>query len=149
MGQQQLLLLVLSTVIVGFSVVVGLDAYTGGERNARKDMANGKMTEIAGRAIAWRNKPKIMQGGRNLDGTSSFEGLTLGQLGLSDTDYLYLSDGSCITSAVTNSGQQLDIQWLPDGGCESGSSDILFKLEVTGTSLDDITYVQGDYDWND
>lgn len=149
MGQQQLLLLVLSTVIVGFSIVVGLDAYTGGERNARKELANTKMAEIASRAIGWRTTPKVMQGGRNVDGSSSFDGFTLSKLGLSDTEYLYLSDGSCISCAVTNSGEQLDIHWLPDGGCESGSSDIQFKLEVTGTTLSEIAYIQGDYNWGE
>ena len=149
MGQQQLLLLVLSTVIVGFSIVAGLDAYTATERNARKEIANTKMAEIASRAIGWRNTPKAMRGGRNADGTSSFEGFVLQDLGMSDTDYLYLSDGSCITCMVSNGGQQLDIQWLPNGGCESGSNDVLFKLEVTGINLADIAYVDGSYDWGD
>ncbi|MBX2822343.1 MAG: hypothetical protein KTR29_21790 [Rhodothermaceae bacterium] len=147
MGQQQLLLLVLSTVIVGFSIVLGLDAYTATERNARKEMANTKMAEIAGRAIGWRNTPKTMQGGRNTDGTSSFEGFELSELGISEDPYLFLPDGSCISCVVRNGGQQLDIQWQPNGDCESGS-DVLFKLEVTGTELADITYVTGDYTWD-
>ena len=58
MGQQQLLLLVLSTVIVGFSIVLGMEAYSQSERSARKEMANTKMVEIAGRAIGWRNTPQ-------------------------------------------------------------------------------------------
>ena len=146
MGQQQLLLLVLSTVIVGVTIVAGLDAYTSIERNNRKEMANAKMVEIAGRAIGWRNTPKPLIGGKNADGTSSFEGLTLQALGISSENFLNLSDGSCIATTVQNSGQQLDIEWHPNGNCGS-SSDILFKLEVTGITDEDIAYQAGNYDW--
>ena len=146
MGQQQLLLLVMSTVIVGFSIIAGLDAYTASERNARKEIANTKMAEIASRAIGWRSTPKALQGGKNPDGTSSFDGFSLSKLGMSNEEYLYLSDGSCISSSVSNGGQQLNIQWQPNGDCGSGS-DILFSLEVTGITLADIQYVKGSYSW--
>ena len=146
MGQQQLLLLVLSTVIVGITIVAGLDAYTSIERNSRKDMANAKMVEIAGRAIGWRNTPKPLMGGKNADGTSSFEGITLQKLGITSEDYLYLSDGSCIGTTVQNSGQQLDIEWQPEGDCGS-TSNVLFKLEVTGITDEDIAYIDGSYNW--
>lgn len=146
MGQQQLLLLVLGTVIVGFSIVMGLQVYSSGDQNARKELANTKMAEIAGRAIGWRNTPKQLQGGRNTDGSSSFEGFQLKDIGITDEEYLYLSDGSCISCVVQNGGQQLDIQWQPNGDCGNGN-DILFKLEISGVELADITYVDGSYDW--
>lgn len=146
MGQQQLLLLVLGTLILGLTIVAGLDAYTSNERKSRKDLANAKMVEIAGRAIGWRNTPKPMMGGRNADGTSSFDGLTLSALGLTSDNYLYLSDGSCIATAVQNGGQQFDISWQPEGDCGS-SSNILFTLEVTGLTESDILYKDGSYNW--
>ena len=146
MGQQQLLLLVLSTVIVGVTIVSGLDAYTSIERNSRKDMANAKMAEIAGRAIGWRNTPKPLMGGKNADGTSSFEGITLQKLGITSEEYLFLSDGSCIDFIVQNGGQQLDIAWQPEGDCGS-TSNVLFKLEITGISEADIAYKDGNYNW--
>ena len=146
MGQQQLLLLVLSTIIVAISIVIGLQVYTQGDQNARKEMANVKMAEIAGRAIGWRNTPKQLRGGRNTDGTSSFEGFQFQDIGITDDEYFYLSDGSCISCIVKNGGQQLDLQWQPKGDCGSGN-DVLFKLEITGVEHTDIAYVDGSYNW--
>ena len=147
MGQHQLLLLVLGTLILGITVVSGLSAFTSNERKSRKDLANSKMTEIAGRAIAWCNKPRAMGGGKNADGSSSFEGLTLQNLGLTNDSYLYLSDGSCITSSVAESGARFDISWQPNGDCGL-SNDVLFSLQVSGTSPEDVVYSDGNYNWD-
>lgn len=63
MGQQQLLLLVLATVIVGLAVIAGFDAF---EENQIRSNADAMTTETVGIASdfqAWALKPEQFGGG--------------------------------------------------------------------------------------
>jgi len=68
MGQQQLLLLVLSVVLVGLAVAVGIQAVAEGKDRARRDLRMNKITEVATRIQAWSRTPAAMGGGTTTGG---------------------------------------------------------------------------------
>ena len=78
MGQQQLLLLVLGIVIVGLSVVVGIQAFGENQKKANADALVNDAIRIASDAQAWKLKPTAFGGGASATG---FSGMTLTQLG--------------------------------------------------------------------
>lgn len=71
MGQQQLLLIVLSTIIVGIAVVVGINMFSSGSVNAERDALLQDVNTIASQAAAYWRKPAELGGGNR-----SFAGVT-------------------------------------------------------------------------
>ncbi len=63
MGQQQLLLIVLGTIIVGVAVVVGINMFTTGAINAERDALVQDVNNIASSAAAYWRKPAALGGG--------------------------------------------------------------------------------------
>lgn len=62
MGQQQLLLLVLSTVIVGLAVVAGIEAFDQSQRQATQDALVQRAVSIGADIVAAHNKPSQLGG---------------------------------------------------------------------------------------
>lgn len=63
MGQQQLLLLVLGAIIVGVSVVVGINMFSGSALTANEDAVRQDCLNMASRCIEWYRKPAVLGGG--------------------------------------------------------------------------------------
>lgn len=63
MGQQQLLLLVLSTIIVGVSIVVGIGMFQDSALNSNIDTVTQENVSIASKASEWFNKSVALGGG--------------------------------------------------------------------------------------
>lgn len=63
MGQQQLLLLVLSAIIVGVAIVVGINLFATSAVNANIDAVTNDCATIASRAQEWYRKPAVLGGG--------------------------------------------------------------------------------------
>ena len=63
MGQQQLLLIVLGTIIVGVAVVVGINMFTTGAVNAERDALLQDVNNIASSAASYWRKPAALAGG--------------------------------------------------------------------------------------
>jgi len=63
MGQQQLLLIVLGTIIVGVAVVVGINMFGQGAVNAERDALLQDVNSIASNAAAYWRKPAALAGG--------------------------------------------------------------------------------------
>lgn len=57
MGQQQLILLVLATVIVGIAIVVGIAAFTENSAKANADAMMQDAVRVANDMQAWKKKP--------------------------------------------------------------------------------------------
>ena len=69
MGQQQLLLLVLSAIIVGISIVIGINMFSSGAVQANQDAVAQDCWLIAARAQEWYRKAENLGGGgRTFDG---------------------------------------------------------------------------------
>lgn len=75
MGQQQLLLLILSAVIVGVAIVMGINMFSENAAQANQDAVMQDCLTIASRAQGWYRRPAAMGGGG-----SSYDGLTLALL---------------------------------------------------------------------
>ena len=71
MGQQQLLLIVLGTIIVGVAVVVGINMFSTGAINAERDALLQDVNDIASKSAAYWRKPAALGGGaRSFAGTA-------------------------------------------------------------------------------
>jgi hypothetical protein len=75
MGQQQLLLIVLSIIIVGIAVVVGINMFNSSADSSQVDAVTSDCTTMAAAAQQYYIKPASMGGGGN-----SFAGLTAAKL---------------------------------------------------------------------
>lgn len=85
MGQQQLLLLVLSIVIVGTAIVVGINAYSENAIRANYDTLLQEALRVASDAQSWKQKPELFGGSPDAtkQDTSDFTGVTFPKLGYS------------------------------------------------------------------
>ena len=63
MGQQQLLLLVLSAIIVGISIVVGINMFSTNAYQANRENVVQEAVTIAAKAQEWYRKPTMLGGG--------------------------------------------------------------------------------------
>ena len=92
MGQQQLLLLVLSTIIVGVSIVVGIGMFQDSAMNANIDTVTQENVTIASKATEWFNKSVALGGGGG--DFSANGGVTLQKLGHATTAGNAMRDSS-------------------------------------------------------
>ncbi|MCH8289434.1 MAG: hypothetical protein IID12_10090 [Candidatus Marinimicrobia bacterium] len=63
MGQQQLLLIVLGTIIVGVAVIVGINMFTTGAVNAERDALLQDVNSVASSAVSFWRRPAVLGGG--------------------------------------------------------------------------------------
>jgi hypothetical protein len=121
MGQQQLLLLVLSTVIVGLATVAGIQAFSENQEQATRDALSQRALTIASDINALAAEPTQMGG---VDTTaSSLQSTVVNRAG-----YETVSVGQ------NNSTTKIAAPGAGDGaGCTIGGSD---PVEVTCTSPD-------------
>ena len=89
MGQQQLILLVLATVIVGIAIIIGIRAFTENGIRANSDAMVQDMVRMASDTQAWKQKPAPFGGqpvGVPKDTPENFVPVTWIQLGYPDPD---------------------------------------------------------------
>ena len=75
MGQQQLLLVILVTIIVGIATVVAINTFGSAADSANLDAVRQDMGSIAASAQAYYMKPGMLGGGGN-----SFDGMTFNDI---------------------------------------------------------------------
>ena len=126
MGQQQLLLIVLSTVIVGIAIVAGINMFTeGSTQNARLQMEN-QLMDVAGKANIWRTKPAAMGGGGG-----SFVGVNTGALSITPDSVVVAS----ISLTSVSGGAEVDIvlTGTVDGDADGDSMQVTATMDQSGT----------------
>lgn len=89
MGQQQLILLVLATVIVGIAIIIGIRAFTENSIKSNSDAMVQDMVRIASDAQAWKQKPAPF-GGQLDDGA----GRKANPIDFSTADFVLLGYGN-------------------------------------------------------
>ncbi len=126
MGQQQLILLVLATIIVGLAIVVGIRAFNENNIKSNSDAMMQDAVRIANDAQAWKQKPAPFGGQASVDATAAatandFTGATLPLLGYTDP-YVNLNGSFTVavaTGTVTITGQNTklgnEVQVTVDG----------------------------------
>jgi hypothetical protein len=132
MGQQQLLLLVLATVIVGLATVAGIQAFEQGSVRANQDALTQTAVKIASDIQSQVEEPSQF-GGYDGDLGSASGNVTLGELGYETSSNLYsTTDGECaITSGGANSNSA-----SPSNGSEVSASSSSSNIVVTCASSD-------------
>ncbi len=93
MGQQQLLLLVLGTIMVGLAIVIGINVFNQSAAKANEDSVRQDILTMAGKLELYYLEPVELGGGGHEFPTS----LTFTNFGL-----YFNRDGSDATSTVTN-----------------------------------------------
>src|SRR5690606_10538538 len=86
MGQQQLLLVILVTVIVGIATVVAINTFSSASEAANRDAVTNDMVAIAAAAQSFYIKPLMLNGGGN-----TFTGVNFSKIafaGSTDGDFL-------------------------------------------------------------
>jgi len=113
MGQQQLLLLVLATVIVGLATVAGIQAFEQGSARANQDALTQTAVKIASDAQAQIKEPEQFGGyGGDL---SSSTGITLSEMGY---------DATTSASDLSGTGNDSGVYETANGECAIGSSSV-------------------------
>jgi len=114
MGQQQLLLLVLSTVIVGLATVAGIQAFSSNQAQASQDALVQRGTSIASDIQGIFGKPSQMGGVDKLNDVSGSDIVDrLGYQAMDSEDKVPAegagSGGNCVISTTSNgnNGQAL------------------------------------------
>ena len=111
MGQQQLILLVLATVIVGIAIVVGISAFTENSAKANADAMVQDAVRIASDMQAFKKKPAAFGGqastaatAANIAAEADFTGATWELLGYeldADGNYTNLNGTFTLTAGAT------------------------------------------------
>jgi hypothetical protein len=103
MGQQQLLLLILSAIIVGIAIVMGINMFGENAIQANQDAVMQDVLTIAARAQGWFRRPAQLGGGGR-----DFSAITLGAVNFSDTtNGTYAISGAGAASfVITGTGQE-------------------------------------------
>lgn len=125
MGQQQLLLLVLSTVIVGLATVAGIQAFSENQEQATQDALSQRALTIASEIRGMAGKPTQL-GGIDTTSTSQSEIVKRG-------GYETFDDGGTI---------KIDASGAGDGaGCTIGISPIKITCTAPNSDTDIVAYV--------
>jgi hypothetical protein len=108
MGQQQLLLLILSAIIVGVAIVVGINMFGQNAVQANQDAVTQDVLTLASRAQGWYRRPVQMGGG-----------------------------GRDFTGLNTNGPEKLNFTTPNDNGSYTLSGGTATELTIEGTGTED------------
>lgn len=134
MGQQQLLLVILVTILVGIATVVAINTFGSSNINANRDAVRNDIAAIATAAQAWYIKPAMLGGGNN-----AFTGITFNDIGFA-ADTIYNSglsaqnlNGTYVLS-VTDA-QTFTITANPSSNVTAGADSVVFVGTATPSNL--------------
>lgn len=114
MGQQQLLLVILVTIIVGIATVVAINTFGAAADSANIDAVTNDMAMLASSAQSFYFKPQMLDGGgRTFDGIT-FTGLSFPASGV-DADGLVAENENGRYVISDNAGQEFTVTAYPSG----------------------------------
>jgi len=124
MGQQQLLLVILVTIIVGIATVVAINTFGSAADQANIDAVNNDIAALASAAQGYYMRPGMLGGGgRTFDGSGtpesdgiSFDGLAFPatEIGLTNNRTAVNENGRYVITDVT--AQSFTIEAYPSSG---------------------------------
>lgn len=134
MGTQQILLIVLSVIIVGIAVAVGITMFNAQATNSNRQAIMGDMNNLAASALAYYKTPSTHGGGGNAWGTTDDVGQWLG--------YDYETSGNAANTCSTGNGTYVlsiasDVLTITGLGNEignDGSNNVGGNLAITGAT---------------
>ena len=129
MGTQQILLIVLSVIIVGIAVAVGITMFNAQATNSNRQAIMGDMNNLASSALAFYKTPTTHGGGGNTWGILADLGSWLGY----DWDGTVCTTGNG-TYTITTAGDVLTIVGVGTELGNNGTSNVQGQLLVTGAT---------------
>ena len=122
MGQTQILLIVLSVIIVGVAVAVGIDQFAENALTSNRDAVAADCQRIISQSMQYYHKPTSLGGGGN-----AFTGLTFNKIGV-DT----LNQNGSYSLTVTDAD---NIQIVGTGSESKGDgTPVQVTLDYTGST---------------
>jgi len=141
LGQQQLLVLVLSTVIVALAIIVGAQAFRENAKKADEDALRGDLILFASDAQMWKVRPNAFGGGASSIGWTDFGFEAIGYT-TGDNGYLTAVAGSenyenlnGIYTLIRIDSSKLIICGQ---SYKKGKVFVSMSIEVTGTTPNDL-----------
>ena len=127
MGQQQILLLVLTIIVVGVAVVIGIDLFERMARQRHIDLMVNHAVHVASEAITWRTKGSPFLGGggdySNL-GTNGIQQLLMASVRVPGTFEISKA-----------SGDDLEVEGVSNDFPELGVRVVVKELEIVDTII--------------
>jgi len=126
MGQQQLLLIVLSVIIVGIAVVVGINMFSASAASSNLEAVTNDLLNLAARAQQYYVKPGSMKGE---DGeTNSFAELTI-------EDLTAIPENDNGTYSVEEDGESATITGVGTQDGDNDGTNCTVQVVVTSTGI--------------
>ncbi len=138
MGQQQLLLVILVTIIVGIATVVAINTFSSASESANVDAVNQDIASIASSAQGYFMKPTMLGGGGNSFSSITFNDIAFGGTIQSD-NVAYNENGTYQLSGKSDSSFTVTADPSSgDGYTEgtSGSSSNTITVDVRKDGID-------------
>ncbi|OGC03628.1 hypothetical protein A2V82_08140 [candidate division KSB1 bacterium RBG_16_48_16] len=127
MGQQQLLLIVLSVIIVGIAVVVGINMFSASAASSNLEAVTNDLLNLAARAQQYYVKPGSMKGGEGAE-TNSFTGLLI-------ADLTAKPDNDNGTYSVEEDGESATITGVGTQDGDNDGTNCTVQVVVTSTGI--------------
>ncbi len=130
MGQQQLLLIVLSVIIVGIAVVVGIQMFSASSASSNLEAVTGDLLNLASRAQQFYVKPSGLGGGGN-----SFSGLTANTAGIAKLTPKATNDNGTYTVSTAGNGTSVTLQGVGTQDGDGDGTNCTVRITVFSDSL--------------
>ena len=132
MGQQQLILLVLATVIIGIAIVVGIRAFTENDAKSNADAMTQDAVRMASDIQAWVKKPTPFGGALP---TEDWQDADFADMGYASTGGVYVNINGSFALSDVGTGRLISGTNLADDGTTTRN---LITVLVCGTTDADI-----------
>ena len=106
MGQQQLLLVILVTIIVGIATVVAINTFSNAADSANLDAVRNDLAQIAASAQGYYLKPEMLGGGGNDFDDITFNNITFASTDISTNGLTAENDNGCYVIVAPSSNAQ-------------------------------------------
>jgi Tfp pilus assembly protein PilE len=113
MGQQQLLLVILVTIIVGIATVVAINTFSSAADSANVDSVRNDMIAIAASAQSHYLKPTMLGGGGRTFNGIGFQDLAFPYNGVSADSLNAQNENGTYTMVVAGDGQSITLTASP------------------------------------
>ena len=130
MGQQQLLLIVLSVIIVGIAVVVGINMFGASAASANLEAVTSDLLNLAARAQQYYVKPAGMGGGGN-----SFSGLSADDEGIKKLTPKPSNDNGTYSIKTAGTGTQVVLEGVGNQDGDGDGTNCTVDVTVTPNSI--------------
>jgi Tfp pilus assembly protein PilE len=125
MGQQQLLLIVLSVIIVGIAVVVGINMFNDQAANSNLDSVTADLMNLASRAQQHYRRPTAMGGGGG-----SFALLTASAAGLAYLTTQPTNENGTYTISTAGNATSVTVQGIGKTDGDGDGTNCTARVQV-------------------